>query len=361
MAPSKKDGMMKMTGGTTLIAFTTLLLTLIFQAWCQDFSPYPCSYKCKKSMCDLHGNCMECADQNFTGSTCDRCIEGKYGYQCDLNCPLRCLSCDSATKCSSCKKGFNGLTCSVKMECPDNCYNDACLSSGICESCKNGFFGHYCNMFCSENCKYSTCSQDGTCINGCKEGFRGARCEQKTCPVNCNQNNRCFGCYVSNFGPSCSLTCSLCKDNECSEHHLKAVKCVSPNGGFIGCIQAYGQFILECETGYQWTDAGCIDASDASPIDKDNGDAAGTSGAAIGGVVGGGVSLLAIALAIGMFIRMWRRRRKDSNGGIEGDARADEEARTYEPLQKRTEQPIYQNANDNGTDNYAVLFADTNF
>ncbi|XP_052763352.1 uncharacterized protein LOC128205623 isoform X8 [Mya arenaria] len=101
--------------------------------------------------------------------------------------------------------------------------------------------------------------------------------------------------------------------------------------------------------------------SDASPIDKDNGDAAGTSGAAIGGVVGGGVSLLAIALAIGMFIRMWRRRRKDSNGGIEGDARADEEARTYEPLQKRTEQPIYQNANDNGTDNYAVLFADTNF
>ncbi|XP_052763995.1 uncharacterized protein LOC128205956 isoform X1 [Mya arenaria] len=101
--------------------------------------------------------------------------------------------------------------------------------------------------------------------------------------------------------------------------------------------------------------------SDASPIDKGNGDAAGTSGAAIGGVVGGCVSLLAIALAIGMFIRMWRRRRKDSNGGIEGDARADEEARTYEPLQKRTEQPIYQNANDNGTDNYAVLFADTNF
>ncbi|XP_052763358.1 uncharacterized protein LOC128205624 isoform X2 [Mya arenaria] len=219
--------MMKIKGGSTIIAFTTLLLTLFFQAWCQDYFQYPCIDKCKESECDLHGNCLECADQNFTGGTCDRCIKGKYGSQCDLNCPLNCLSCDSATKCSSCKRGFNGITCSVKLECPDNCYNDNCSSLSICGSCKNGYFGDYCNVSCSENCNNGICSQDGSCIEGCKEGFYGPRCEQNTCPVNCkcDQNNSCIGCKDNYFGPSCSLTCSSCKDNQCPEHRLMAEKC----------------------------------------------------------------------------------------------------------------------------------------
>ncbi|XP_052765209.1 uncharacterized protein LOC128206651 isoform X3 [Mya arenaria] len=113
-----------------------------------------------------------------------------------------------------------------------------------------------------------------------------------------------------------------------------------------------GQCRLGCENGYKQTDTGCING-------KVGDDSAGTSGATVGDAVGGAISLLAIAFVSGMFIFMLRRRRKDS---IEADARADEEARTYEQLHERTEQPIYQNQNvdDNGTDNYAVLFTDTN-
>ncbi|XP_052763610.1 multiple epidermal growth factor-like domains protein 10 isoform X2 [Mya arenaria] len=226
--------MMKIKGGSTIIAFTTL--TLFFHAWCQDYSLNPCSIKCKDSVCDLYRNCLECADQNFTGGTCNRCIEGKYGSQCDLNCPLSCLSCDSATKCSLCKKGFNDITCSVKLECLDNCYNDTCLYPSICDLCKDGYFGDHCNVSCSENCRYGTCTEGGSCIGGCKDGFSGAKCELKICPVNCNcdQNNRCFGCKENYFGPSCSLTCSSCKDYQCPEHPLMTEKCNACEEGTYG-------------------------------------------------------------------------------------------------------------------------------
>ncbi|WAR16497.1 TENX-like protein [Mya arenaria] len=224
--------------------------TFVPRAWCQDYSLNPCSIKCKDSVCDLYRNCLECADQNFTGGTCNRCIEGKYGSQCDLNCPLTCLSCDSATKCSLCKKGFNDITCSVKLECLDNCYNDTCLYPSICDSCKDGYFGDHCNVSCSENCRYGTCTEGGSCIGGCKDGFSGAKCELKICPVNCNcdQNNRCFGCKENYFGPSCSLTCSSCKDYQCPEHPLMTEKCNACEEGTYDATKTMGHVHVEKST-----------------------------------------------------------------------------------------------------------------
>ncbi|XP_052763273.1 protein draper-like isoform X1 [Mya arenaria] len=90
-----------------------------------------CSNKCKEYLCDINGNCLQCADPNFIGDNCDRCTDGKYGSQCRNNCPLNCLSCESASYCTSCTDGFKGFTCSTKTECPDNCRNNTvCLSTG---------------------------------------------------------------------------------------------------------------------------------------------------------------------------------------------------------------------------------------
>ncbi|XP_052763376.1 uncharacterized protein LOC128205628 isoform X3 [Mya arenaria] len=154
-----------------------------------------CSRKCKDYLCDIYGHCLECADPHFLGSSCDRCINGKYGSLCHNNCPV-------------------------------NCYSD-CSSTGICKSCKDGFFSNYCNISCSENCKYGTCYRNGSCIGGCKDEFSGSRCEQKTCPINCNcdNNNSCFECDAYHFGPSCLLSCSSCKDNRCPVERLHAEKC----------------------------------------------------------------------------------------------------------------------------------------
>ncbi|XP_052763360.1 platelet endothelial aggregation receptor 1-like [Mya arenaria] len=187
-----------------------------------------------------------------------------------------------------------------------------------CNFCKEEFWGSNCLINCNINCKHGNDSMSSCDINS----------------GNCKH-----GCLPESHGLQCSLLC----DKHClvSEH------------GALECNQMDGQCRLGCSNGYKQTDTGCINVGD---------DGAGTSGATVGGAVGGAVSLLAIALVIGMFIFILRRRRKDSNSGIEADARADEEARTYEQLQERTEQPIYQNQNvdDNGTDNYAVLFTDTN-
>ncbi|WAR16528.1 PTPRT-like protein, partial [Mya arenaria] len=134
-----------------------------------------CSRKCKDYLCDIYGHCLECADPHFLGSSCDRCINGKYGSLCHNNCPV-------------------------------NCYSD-------CSS--------------TENCKYGTCYRNGSCIGGCKDEFSGSRCEQKTCPINCNcdNNNSCFECDAYHFGPSCLLSCSSCKDNRCPVERLHAKKC----------------------------------------------------------------------------------------------------------------------------------------
>ncbi|WAR16435.1 TENX-like protein [Mya arenaria] len=231
-----------------------------------------CSNKCKDSLCDIFGNCFQCADPNFKGDNCDRCIDGKYGSQCKNNCPVNCLSCESATNCTSCTDGFKDITCSMKTECPDNC-NLFCLSNGKCESCKDGLYGEYCNMTCSQNCRYGYCNQDGSCKVGCEDGFNGSRCEQRICPPNCNcdTSNNCIGCNSNYFGPSCSLTCNTCKDNLCPVDRLNAGKCDECADGTYGnlCNERCAENCLNdscdqdsgtctCENEYNFQDSTCV-------------------------------------------------------------------------------------------------------
>ena len=44
--------------------------------------------------------------------------------------------------------------------------------------CSNGYFGYDCGTPCSENCLNNTiCDRiNGSCLNGCKDGYRGENC-----------------------------------------------------------------------------------------------------------------------------------------------------------------------------------------
>ncbi|XP_052764466.1 multiple epidermal growth factor-like domains protein 10 isoform X2 [Mya arenaria] len=230
-----------------------------------------CSNKCKDYICDMYGNCLQCEEPNFIGDNCGRCIDGKYGSQCKNDCPVNCLSCESATNCTSCTDGFKGITCSTKTECPEYCFNNTvCLSTGKCESCKDGLYGEYCNMTCSQNCRNGYCYQDGSCKAGC---VNGSGCEQRICPPNCNcdTSNNCIECYSNYFGPSCSLTCSSCKDNICPVHRLNAGKCDECAAGTYGnlcnetcpenclhdsCDQERGT--CNCENDYKFQNGTCV-------------------------------------------------------------------------------------------------------
>ncbi|XP_052761861.1 uncharacterized protein LOC128204488 [Mya arenaria] len=85
-----------------------------------------------------------------------------------------------------------------------------------------------------------------------------------------------------------------------------------------------------------------------------------SNGAVMAGVTGGVIALLSVSLALSVGYIVYMKRRQTREHPEKQSATADEEARTYEQLQERTEQPNYQNVKDSGTDNYAVLFADTN-
>lgn len=50
-----------------------------------------CSQKCKYGRCERYGgNCTDGCIRNFNGTMCDLCIHGKYGESCELDCPFSC-------------------------------------------------------------------------------------------------------------------------------------------------------------------------------------------------------------------------------------------------------------------------------
>ncbi|XP_052763274.1 uncharacterized protein LOC128205581 isoform X2 [Mya arenaria] len=116
-----------------------------------------------------------------------------------------------------------------------------------------------------------------------------------------------------------------------------------------------GQCTLGCETGYKLTTTGCIKDMVA---DND-----GSNSVVTIGVLGGVIAILSVSLALSVGYNVFMKRRQNRefpNEKSVSDSKAEEETRTYEQLQERMKQPNYQNVKDTCTDNYAVLFADTN-
>ncbi|WAR16550.1 TEuncharacterized [Mya arenaria] len=333
---------------------------------------HDCSGKCKGYLCEIdHGNCLECRDPNFTGGRCDRCVNGKYGSECELDCPVNCLSCESATNCTECKTGFTGigLQCLLRSDCPENCIGYKCDSTGKCDSCKDGFYGEFCMMNCPENCIDVICNRNGSC-DACRDGFQGTFCKI-TCPQNCKQchqdNGSCSICENQAWKKDCSRKCSsTCRIDATSMTSCDIVsgectfgcvsgshgsycelicdeRCGSSRDGIKACRQRDGFCVEGCERGYRFEVTGCLPVTD-KPWDE--------SSVLTVGVLGGIIGLLIIALAVAIGRHVIAQ--KDNFKEI----KPDEEARTYEEIPEQTDQPKYQNVN---TNNYDMLFANSSF
>ncbi|KAL3868893.1 hypothetical protein ACJMK2_041649 [Sinanodonta woodiana] len=163
-----------------------------------------------------YNNCLTC-----TGRwNCTLCKEGTYLIErnqfCNA-CPENCTTCLNHTNCISCKDGFYGSFC--QHSCPQTCLN--CSGKDICISCQPGWYGPKCQ--CSKNCvnESSSCNTDGICKDGCKNGYYGLDCN-KNCPDDhcseCNQTTgHCLVCKSQYFGSDCNKPCGNCEKNENGE------------------------------------------------------------------------------------------------------------------------------------------------
>ncbi|CAK69037.1 unnamed protein product (macronuclear) [Paramecium tetraurelia] len=125
----------------------------------------------------------------------------------------------------SCKQGWQGIDCTQKVLCKQNCLEQGiCLSNGYCK-CYPGYTGSVCqlNVPCPGNCtdeEHGICELDGKCK--CFEGFSGVTCSgnpeidsklpQSTgCLDECNHRGQCnfetglCACEDGFSGPDCSL------------------------------------------------------------------------------------------------------------------------------------------------------------
>ncbi|XP_061195120.1 multiple epidermal growth factor-like domains protein 6 [Saccostrea echinata] len=147
-----------------------------------------CDNACISNTCDMNGNCLY------------GCNNGKYGNECDPNCPVVCKLCYNASKCLECEDGYYGEIC--QQRCQENCkicHNDAicdaCImgwtnrrkkcannkgcsevtSLLVCGYCDHGFYGTHCEKKC-DHCNNSSCDAYGKCGIACKSNINSEQC-----------------------------------------------------------------------------------------------------------------------------------------------------------------------------------------
>ncbi|XP_062587027.1 cell death abnormality protein 1-like, partial [Saccostrea cucullata] len=305
-----------------------------------SFCNMKCSQNCAQAKCFRNGTCTNGCKQNWSGSTCDGCIVGKFGTDCHRSCSAGCLSsCHQNDGSCQCKNGWQGQNCDecdlnhygldCSKKCSVNCKRKICNNvtgsctygcekgfylekceqtcstlcpsacnrhSGECEDeCFVGKYGEFCNKTCSRTCKDGCSKIDGLCSSGCIDGKFGTDC-LKTCSGGCNS-----GCHQSDGSCSCKIGwqgkyCGACTpdyygkncDQQCSSNCLNET-CFSNNGSCIGGCK--GEFTDE-----QCMTALVVGDSTSLPI------------TAIGAGLGAGLFLLVIIIIIVIFLR----RRKNS-------------------------------------------------
>lgn len=102
-----------------------------------------------KSSCDRYLGCTNC-QIGYNGSNCDPCDGDTYGKNCSLTCH-NCNDCNNVDGCRKCSKSFYGDLC--ELSCSNQCKNDEChWQSGVCiDGCKDGYAGTKCETPCKEN------------------------------------------------------------------------------------------------------------------------------------------------------------------------------------------------------------------
>ncbi|XP_041379374.1 multiple epidermal growth factor-like domains protein 10 [Gigantopelta aegis] len=154
----------------------------------------PCNGQCSVCRPGWYGDeckhlCTNCNKDGCEKQTgiCHKCKDGYYGYRCIL-CPENCSRIQNEPYCHpetgmclhGCTPGWFGVYCN--STCSLGCLNRECNTAGTqcLNGCVDGRYGRLCNNTCSSYCMKQICHNDGTCLQGCKSGFSGEHCLERT-------------------------------------------------------------------------------------------------------------------------------------------------------------------------------------
>ncbi|XP_052761904.1 multiple epidermal growth factor-like domains protein 10 [Mya arenaria] len=255
-----------------------------------------CSVGCDGGVCNDDGTCSTCTE-NFEGTKCETCIQGKFGSSCTQYCIIQNCRCSTGTDCSSCKTGFYDRNNFCQTACSPGCQNAVCNDNGNCNcraefmgnkcsECQSGYYGAYCNVSCSAGCVNGLCLKDGTCLchpnfvtekcDTCADGRYGVNCDD-ICSVGCTKRScdrsngfckcipnfsgdTCDQCISGFYEQLCNLPCSdNCNERTCSRYQGNCTH---------GCVDGYsGQHCTTpcdktCATCLQHAESECLDAQE---------------------------------------------------------------------------------------------------
>ncbi|BFZ21556.1 hypothetical protein BsWGS_24595 [Bradybaena similaris] len=215
-----------------------------------------------------------------TGGCPSGCAVGYLGENCILPCSPGTFGLACLRKCSEfCrKKDTNVGSCNnVDGTCGDGC-EDGYQGSNCTSECDPGTYGTYCGNTCSDHCLSisgggRSCGHvDGTCLKGCEAGYKEPLC---TLP-----------CDPGKFGQNCSSNCSaMCNEGNTTTN--------------TSCHHETGFCLFGCRAGY--SDAAICEQHEESPAGPD-------TGQLIGIIVGCVVGVVVLAITAAVIIISRRRR-----------------------------------------------------
>lgn len=239
-----------------------------------------CSPQCVHGKCILKNEALVCAcDKNFVGTTCNECIPGFSGPNCDIQCNTTTCqhgTCVNGKGCVCFSDDWGGYWDYLNPEqlC-GKCKYSGMDPSKLCKKnqCLPGFYGELCDRYCNPTVtcsNHGVCDTDGNCkcysdssqgfwegyscnicqgnfdesksCKSCKEGYSGPKCLKQECfgipassPNVCSRRGKCLdGVCLCNdinefFGSQCQFFHCFNQENEspkaCSGHG----NCVAPN------------------------------------------------------------------------------------------------------------------------------------
>ncbi|XP_052765108.1 multiple epidermal growth factor-like domains protein 10 [Mya arenaria] len=264
-----------------------------------------CSVGCDGGVCNNDGACSPCRD-NFEGTKCETCIQGKFGSSCSQYCIYQNCRCSTGTDCTSCKMGFYDRNTFCQTACSPGCQNAVCNDNGSCNcraefmgnkcsECQSGYYGAYCNVSCSTGCVNGLCLKDGTCLchpnfvtekcDTCADGRYGVNCDE-ICSVGCTKRScdrsngfcecrpnfsgdKCDQCISGFYEQLCNLPCSdNCNERTCSRYQgncthgcvdgYSGQHCTTPcNKTCVTCLQHDNSHCVSCYNGFSGSTCRC--------------------------------------------------------------------------------------------------------
>ncbi|KAH3875371.1 hypothetical protein DPMN_038634 [Dreissena polymorpha] len=240
------------------------------------------------TQCCSNSGCDSCTGTN--NAVCSVCKPGWFLYQtsCD-QCGTTCVSpsngtarCDPVTgSCYyGCQPNYHGSKCQRLCNvanCITCTYNEP-SDNLTCAVCVAGRYGPYC-ISCNSNCLRDTgdiCIHNGTCLDGCRPGYRGDKCDVSceatlglsNCAVCDRYQFACTVCKPGFHGSQCQLPCGVncvavggarycnisdgtCRDGCMPTYYRHDCSGSCPNCGYDVCHRTTGTCLNAiCDSGF---------------------------------------------------------------------------------------------------------------